>query len=89
VPVALDYSLICYLRIVQEFRHLTSSFVFSQVKNGISKAGNLTDEISSVEKFERLEPLESMEAYDDGGEGDGLAEDASQVNPCGKNLFKI
>ena len=53
------------------------------MKNGVSKAANLTDEISSVDKFEKLQPLESMEAYDEGGDGDGLADEAcqSQVNP--------
>ena len=55
-------------------------FSFYQVKNGVSKAGDLSTEISAVDLFERLQPLDSLAAYEEGGDGDGLADEVSQVS---------
>lgn len=76
------YWLVSYGLARQSFKNSVITFLlvnfFFQVKNGVSKAANLTEEISSVDKFEKLQPLESMEAYEEGGEGDGLADEPSQ-----------
>ena len=49
------------------------------MKNGVSKAGDLSTEISAVDLFERLQPLDSLAAYEEGRDGDGLADEVSQV----------
>ena len=49
------------------------------MKNGIAKSGDASVSIATVDQFERLQPLETMEAYEEGGDEEVQADEASQV----------